>query len=103
MGSRVGADIEASPVERADLVPRHPRDDGRRAARPTSGTTSVPIHWVTTKKVAGSDSFSSTGARILEVVAVAVVERDRQLAIRLQAALEPFHELPQRHDLESGA
>ena len=60
----------------------------------------MPIHWLTTKNVAGSDNPSSTGAAFSKLSSIPVVERNRQLAIQLLSTLEPTHELPERHDLE---
>jgi hypothetical protein len=90
------ADLEASAVERSNLVPRHPGMTDTAPLVPSWHHVGAN-HCETTKNVAGSDSFLEHGHRIVIIVAVAVIERDRQLSIRLEAALELLHDLPQRH------
>src|SRR3989442_6820746 len=96
----MGADVEPFPVQRPHLVPRHP------------GIPSAPLliperHDISADPLRDDEEGSRQrklleyGHRILEIVAIPVVEGDHQLAIRSTARLQLPHQLRQRYDSEA--
>src|SRR5437879_12480662 len=95
VGSCMRTDVEALPVERPNLIPRHPgMTTALRSVPPRNDVRSDPL--ADDEEGCGQGELHEHGNRIFEIVSVSVIKRDGEVTIRRQAALQPVHEVSQR-------
>ena len=102
MGAGMSADVESAAPQLARLIPRHPgMADPEFPVPPRHHVAANPL--ADEEKRRRQRQALENRRRVLEVVAVSVVEGDRQVALERVAALEPIDEAAQGDDPEVAA